>query len=153
MASTIETQLNDLLKEAMRQKDQATLNVIRQVKTKMTEKKTSPGFSGEVDDALWVAIISSYVKAMQNGREEFLKAGDRAADRVAELDFEINFLQRFLPTLKGEEETRELVRQAIAATGATSKQKAGQVVGAVMKAHKGQVDAGLAKRIAEELLP
>lgn len=152
MSSTIEAQLNDLLKEAMRQKDQKVLNVIRQLKTKMTEKKTSPGFKGEVDDALWGSIISAYVKSMQNAREEFLKAGDRAAERVAELDFEIEYLQRFLPKLKGEEETREIVRQTIAALGATGKQKAGQVVGAVMKAHKGEIDATLAKRVAEELL-
>jgi uncharacterized protein len=153
MASAIETQLNDALKEAMRQKDQQVLNVIRQVKTKMSEKKTSPGFSGEVDDALWLEVITSYAKAMKKARDEFLAAGEKGAERAKELEFEIDYLARFMPKQKGEAEVRDIVKATIAQLGVTSKQKAGQVVGAVMKAHKGEVDAALAKRIAEELLP
>ena len=154
MSSNIETQLNDALKEAMKQKNQPVLNVIRQIKTKMTEKKTSSGFSAEINDALWLEIISSYSKSMQKAKEEFQKAGTdaTAAERIAELDFEVQYLSRFLPKQKTEDEVRELVKAAIASSGITSKQKAGQVVGAIMKNHKGEVDAGLAKRIAEELL-
>lgn len=154
VSSNIETQLNDALKEAMRQKNAAVLNVIRQVKTKMTEKKTSAGFSGEINDALWLEIISSYSKSMQKAKEEFLKAGSdtTAAERIAELDFEVLYLSRFLPKQKTEDEVRELVKATIASSGITSKQKAGQLVGMIMKNHKGEVDAGLAKRIAEELL-
>jgi uncharacterized protein YqeY len=152
VASNIETQLNDALKEAMKQKDQATLNVIRQIKTKMTEKKTSPGFSSEINDALWLEIISSYSKAMQKAKEEFQKGGEAAAERIQELDFEIQYLSKFLPKQKTEDEVRELVKSLIASSGITSKQKAGQLVGMLMKNHKGEVDAALAKRIAEELL-
>lgn len=155
MASNIENQLQDALKEAMKQKDQKTLNVIRAVKTKMTEKKTSPGFAGEINDALWLEIISAYSKSMQKAKEEFAKAGDSesAKERISELDFEIQYLSRFLPKQKSEDEVREIVKATIATLGVTSKQKAGQVVGAVMKNHKGEVDAAVAKRIAEELLP
>jgi uncharacterized protein YqeY len=154
VSANIETQLNDALKEAMKQKNQAVLNVIRQVKTKMTEKKTSAGFSGEINDALWLEIISSYSKSMQKAKEEFQKSGDAAAvaERVAELDFEVQYLSKFLPKQKTDDEVREIVKGVIASSGITSKQKAGQVVGLVMKNHKGEVDAGLAKRIAEELL-
>jgi uncharacterized protein YqeY len=44
------------------------------------------------------------------------------------------------------------VKQAIAATNASAPGDAGKVMGAVMKAHKGDVDGTLARRLASELL-
>lgn len=152
MSSTIETKLNDALKEAMRQKDQRVLSVIRQVKTKMTERRTAPDFSGEVNDALWVEVIGSYVKSLKKAQDEFAKGGEKAKAQIEELDFEIRYLEPYLPKMKSEDEVRAIVKDTIAALGVTGKQKIGQVMGAVMKAHKGEVDAALVKRIAEELL-
>ena len=40
----------------------------------------------------------------------------------------------------------------IESTGASEPGDVGRVMGAVMKAHKGEVDGGLAKRLAAELL-
>jgi uncharacterized protein YqeY len=152
VASNIETQLNDALKEAMKQKDQAVLNVIRQVKTEMTKKKASPGFSAEVNDALWLEIIGAYSKSMQKAKDEFQKGGAAAAEQIKELEFEVQYLSKFLPKQKTEDEVREIVKATIASSGITAKQKAGQLVGLIMKNHKGEIDAALAKRIAEELL-
>ena len=47
---------------------------------------------------------------------------------------------------------REVVATAIAELGATDPKMAGRVVGAVMKTHKGLVEAQLVKRVATELL-
>ena len=44
------------------------------------------------------------------------------------------------------------VDQAISDSGATAPGDVGRVMGALMKAHKGEIDAGLAKRIAGERL-
>ena len=44
------------------------------------------------------------------------------------------------------------MQQAIEASGATAPGDAGRVMGAVMKAHKGEVDGALARQIATELL-
>jgi uncharacterized protein YqeY len=69
-----------------------------------------------------------------------------------QLGFEIAFCDRFLPQKLGDAEVRALVKDAIARLGVTDARQAGRVVGEIMKAHKGVVDAGTAKRIAEELL-
>jgi Asp-tRNA(Asn)/Glu-tRNA(Gln) amidotransferase B subunit len=45
------------------------------------------------------------------------------------------------------------VTERIAALGITDAKQVGRLVGDVMKTHKGQVEAGDVKRIAEELLP
>ena len=47
---------------------------------------------------------------------------------------------------------RALVRERLGALGITDPKQVGRVVGDVMKTHKGQVEAGDVKRIAEELL-
>ena len=65
---------------------------------------------------------------------------------------ELAVIQRFLPSLADEAQTRAWVEAAIAETGAAAPGDMGRVMGAIMKAHKGEVDGGLAKRIAAELL-
>ena len=47
---------------------------------------------------------------------------------------------------------RALVRERIGALGLTDPKQAGRLVGDIMKTHKGQVEAGEVKRIADELL-
>jgi len=47
---------------------------------------------------------------------------------------------------------RALVKERLAALGITEAKQVGRLVGDIMKTHKGQVEAGDVKRIAEELL-
>ncbi len=149
---SIETELQDKLKQAMRAKDAVAANVIRMVKTKVMERRTAKGFSGEVDDALFLEVIATYAKSLTKARQEFANAGDRGAESVAELDVELAFLKQYLPEQMDESKVREAVSAAIAELGADSPKMSGRVVGAVMKKHKGVVSAQDVKRIAEELL-
>jgi uncharacterized protein YqeY len=61
-------------------------------------------------------------------------------------------IQGFLPSLADEATTRRFVEEAIAASGASKPGDVGRVMGALMKAHKGEVDGTLARRLATELL-
>ena len=72
--------------------------------------------------------------------------------QAAQLRFEIEFCERFLPRGLDDAAVRALVRERLAALGITDVKQVGRVVGDVMKTHKGQVEAGDVKRIAEELL-
>ena len=71
---------------------------------------------------------------------------------ATELRFEIEFCERFLP--KGMDETalRALVAERVQALGIRDPKQAGRLIGDIMKTHKGQVDAGDVKRVAEEVL-
>ena len=53
----LEQQLNDTLKQAMKEKDQATADTVRMIKTKIMERRTAKGFTGTVDDALITDVI------------------------------------------------------------------------------------------------
>jgi len=145
-------QLDDTLKGAIKEKDSRTANVVRMLKTRLTERTTAKGFSGQVDDALVVEVIGAYRKQLQKALAEYEKLGDRGADQATELRFEIEFCERFLPKGMDEAALRALVAERLKALNITDAKQSGRLVGDVMKTHKGQVEAGDVKRVAEELL-
>jgi hypothetical protein len=149
----LEQELNDLLKQAMKDKDARTANVVRMLKTKVMERRTAKGFSGTVDDALVLDVISAYKKQMHKAIGEFQSGGAAAQERIDELKFEIAFCDRFLPKGLDENAVRALVKERIAALGLKSTKEVGKLLGDLMKTHKGQVEPGDVKRIAEEELP
>jgi uncharacterized protein YqeY len=148
---SIESQLQDLLKEAMRNKDARTKNCIAMIKTKHMERRTAPGFKAPLDDALWLDVITAYQKQMRKSREEYAALGERGAEALPTIDFEIEFCARFLPKAASDDEVRAAVREQIAKVGKDPKM-AGRIMGELMKAHKGHFDPGTVKRIVEEEL-
>ena len=148
----LEQELNDTLTQAIKQKDTRTADVVRMLKTRLQERRTAKGFSGQVDDALVLDVIGAYRKQLQKAMAEFEKAGERGAAHVAQLRFEIEFCERHLPKGLDLAALRQIVHERLGALGITDPKQAGRVVGDVMKTHKGQVDAAEVKRVAEELL-
>lgn len=148
----LEQALNDTLKQAIKDKDLRTANVVRMIKTKLAERTTAKGFSGAVDDALVADVIGAYRKQLQKALVEFERAGDRGAAQAAQLRLEIAFCGRYLPKTLDEAALRALVRERLSALGIVEAKQVGRLVGDVMKTHKGQVDAADVKRVAEELL-
>jgi uncharacterized protein YqeY len=148
----LEQQLSETLKTAMKEKDTRTLDVVRMIKSKIMERRTAKGFSGEVDDAMVTETIAAYRKQLQKALEEFEKVGDKGAEQADQLRFEIGFCERFLPKGMDEAALKTLVQERIAALGINDPKQVGRLTGDIMKTHKGQVEAGDVKRIAEQLL-
>ena len=148
----LEQQLTETLTQAIRDKDTRTADVVRMLKTRLTERRTAKGFAGDVDDAVVTEVIGSYRKQLQKALAEYEKLGDRGAAQVAQLRFEIAFCERFLPKGMDEGALRALVRERLQALGIADVKQVGRLVGDVMKTHKGQVDAADVKRMAEEEL-
>ncbi len=148
---SVREQLTAELKDAMKTGDRPRVNVIRQVQSEVSVAKSAPGFSGEVDDALYVATIGSYVKKMAKAKREFEDAGERGRAQADKLAFEIEYLSRWLPQSLGEDETRALVRSAIEELGATDPKMTGRVIGHVMKSGAA-VDGNLVNRLVSEEL-
>jgi hypothetical protein len=139
------------LKDAIKTGDKPRRNVIRQVQTEMSVARSAPGFSGEVDDGLYVEVIASYVKKMSKARAEFEAAGERGAEQAAKLAYEVDYLSRWLPQLAGEDETRAIVRAAIEELGVSDPKMAGRVTGHIMKSGQ-DLDGGLVNRLVREEL-
>lgn len=149
---SLEQQLTDALKQAMRDKDQATADTVRMIKTKIMERRTAKGFSGEVDDALILDVISAYRKQLQKALEEFIKVGSKGAEHADALVHEIAFCERFLPKGLDDAALRALVKERMTALGVSDAKQFGKLIGDIMKTHKGQVEANDIKRVAEEVL-
>lgn len=150
----IQEELAVELKDALRADDKPRKDVIRQVQTEVSTARSEPGFTGEVDDALYEKVIASYVKKMDKSRQEYLDLGERGAAMAEKLAFEVDYLRRWLPQKLGEDETRMLVRETISSLGVSGDPKAaGRVTGTLMKARGGDLDGGLVARIVAEELP
>jgi uncharacterized protein len=149
---SIETQIGDLLKEAMRTKDQRTKDVIAMIKTKHMERRTAAGFKGPLDDSLWLEVITAYQKQLRKAREEYAALGDRGVETIGQLDFEIAFCGRFLPQLAGEAEVRTAVKEALKRLGTVDPKQSGRVMGDIMKTNKGKFDPAMVKKLVEEEL-
>lgn len=149
---SIADELQAELEDAIRNKDRARSNVIRSIRTEVAQAKAEPGFSGDVDDDLYVRVIGAYAKRMDKARREYEGLGERGEDMVARLSFELDYLARWLPQKLGEDETRVLVRETIAEIGEGETVRPGQVVGRIMKTHPGELDGALVNRLVREEL-
>ena len=149
---SIQEELNRRFLAAMRARDARVADLIRGVRSQVTTETKKAGFTGEVDDALHLAVIARYAKQLTKALPDFEAAGEPGAATVAQYRFEIDYLQEFLPKMLDRGQTLALVKEAIAATGASDKTQLGRVMGAVMKDHREEVDAGLVRSLVEEAL-
>jgi uncharacterized protein YqeY len=148
----LEQELNERLTRSIKDKDQRTADTLRMLKSRLQERRTAKGFSGQVDDALVLDVIGAYRKQLQKALVEFEKVGERGAAQAAQLRFEIALCEGYLPKGLDEAALRALVAERLQALGIADPKQVGRLVGDVMKTHKGQVEAGDVKRVAEELL-
>jgi uncharacterized protein len=150
--SNLETQLREQLTASLKAKDLRTANLIRMINTKVMERRTAKGFTGNVDDALILDVIGAYKKQMEKAKLEFAAAGDRAKDQIAEIDFEVQWCQKWLPAMVGEAELRAAIGKVVAELPQKDPKMAGRVIGSIKKQFGDRADAQLVKKIAEELL-
>jgi uncharacterized protein YqeY len=137
------------MKDAMKAKDAPRLAALRNIRAAFLTEMKKDG-SETLDDAVAIAVLRKLAKQRQESIDAFTQAN--RPERVAEERAELGVIEEFLPRLADEATTRAWVKEAIAASGATSAKELGKVMGAVMKAHKGDVDGDLARRLATELL-
>lgn len=125
---TLQTQIDSDLKDAMRAREAVRLNTLRMLKSALKNVAIEKGGAEAVlDDAEATAVIRKQIKQRQDSIAGFEKGGrpELAAHEKAEMEI----LSAYLPKGLTADEVSALVREAIAETGATSKQQ----MGAVMK--------------------
>jgi uncharacterized protein YqeY len=135
--------------DAMRAKDAPRLAVLRGMRAAFQTEMKREGAETLSDDAC-VTVLRRLAKQRKESIDAFEKASH--ADRAAVERAELEVIETFLPSLADESQTRSWVEAAIAETGASAPGDVGRVMGTVMKAHKGDVDGLLAKKLAAELL-
>jgi uncharacterized protein YqeY len=138
--------INDGIKEAMRSRDQLRLETLRMLKSKILAVDAQ----GALPDAEVLKLFKTYYGNLQEAFEQ-AQANNRP-DAAEKLESEIAIVQEFLPKALSPEETKKIVLQAIAESGAKTKKDLGMVMKTVMKINNA-VDGKLVKDIAGQLLP
>jgi uncharacterized protein YqeY len=137
------------MKDAMRAKDTLRLATLRSMRTAFLNEMKKDG-SDSVSDAVCETLLRKLEKQRKESIEAFSKGG---REEMAEAErAELAVIQEFLPQLADEAQTRAWVEAAIADTGASGPKEMGKVMGALMKAHKADLDGNLARGIVQELL-
>jgi uncharacterized protein YqeY len=146
---SIADDVTDQLKAAMKAKDERRLAALRSMRTAFLNEMKKDG-AESIDDATCEALLRRLEKQRKESIEAFSSGG---REEMAEAErAELAVIQEFLPNLADETQTRAWVEAAIAETGAGSPKEMGKVMGALMKAHKGEMDGNLARQIVQELL-
>lgn len=145
---SISERVQERLKEAMKARDAARTSALRMARAALLEEAKSG--RGELDDVAAVAVLRRVAKQREEAAQAYEAAG--RPELAAMERAEIGVIDEFLPRMADEATTLAWVREAIQATGATSTRELGKVMGHVMKAHKAEVDAGVARALAEREL-
>lgn len=138
-------QINQGIKDSMKSKDQLRLDTLRMLKSKILTVDAR----GNLPDADVVKLFKTYLGNLQEALEQFAAAN--RAEMADKLKGEIAIVQEFLPKPLSAEETKKIVTQAIAESGAKTKKDLGLVMKAIMQINN-TVDGKAAKDIAAELL-
>lgn len=135
---SLQKQVMDRMKEAMKAKDTVALQALRAVKAAFLLAKTETGVQAELTEEQEVKIIQKQVKQRKDSAAIFLKQDrqDLAEPELAE----IAILEQFLPEALSEEKIEEVVVATIKNLGASGMQDMGKVMGIVSKELAGKAD-------------
>ncbi len=144
--------LQNSLKEAMKQRDTKTVNAVRLIIAGQKEKDVEARGKGreKADDTELLAMMQTMIK-QRNESIRIYTEGNRA-DLAAKEQDEIDVISRFLPKQMSAEEINAAIKEAISATGAAGIKDMGKVMGALKTKYTGQMDFGAASGIIKQLL-
>ena len=149
MAAAMYDKLMDDLKGAMKAHDMGAVNAIRGVIAKAKDLTVNAG-KEMTDDAI-LQVIAKGVKQREESIAQFTEAG--RAELAENEKKEMELLKKYLPEQLSEEAVAVIVKEAVAATQATSKKDMGKVMKEVMARVKGQADGKLVSRLVGAALP
>ena len=94
------------LHDAIKARDSKAASCLRMLKSRITEKRTSASFKGELTDEVVRDVAATYVKQLTKSIAEFEKGGESAREMITQTKWEIDYLSEFLPKLLDEAATR-----------------------------------------------
>ena len=146
---SIQEQINNDIKEAMKVKNVDKLAALRAVKSAIMLEATKDG-SSIVSDEVSLKLIAKLVKQRKDSTAIYIeqKRQDLADDEINQLVY----LEGYLPSQMGEDEVRKIVKEVIAQVGASSSSDIGKCMGPLMGRLNGKAEGSLISRLVREEL-
>jgi len=134
---SIYLELNEKLKTAMRSGDELAKNIIRSVKSKVSEHLVACKLprDGDVADDILLRVLAVNKKALSKAIVEFGTDKERSAGLVAEYEAEIAFCDQYL-SIHPVRDVVSIVVETLTKEGISDPKQIGRAIGIVMKSHK-----------------
>ncbi|MDX6747465.1 GatB/YqeY domain-containing protein [Polaribacter sp. PL03] len=147
---SLQKQVMDKMKEAMKAKDTIALQALRAVKSAFLLAKTETGVQEELTEEREIQIIQKQVKQRKDSAAIFIEQDreDLAAPELAELAV----LEQFLPEALTEEEVEGVVIATIDDLNASGMQDMGKVMAVMQEELAGQADGKLISTLVRKHL-
>ncbi|MFA6099337.1 MAG: GatB/YqeY domain-containing protein [Patescibacteria group bacterium] len=136
------------LKEAMKNKNELELSVLRLMRTASKNKEIEA--MRPLTEEEMQAVIRTMIKQGKDALTDFTSAGRQ--DLVDRQTGEIVILERYLPPAMSSDELEAICKQVISETGAVSPSDVGKVMGSIMKVVDGRADGSSVRAIVQRLL-
>lgn len=141
-------QLENAATLARKAKDRVRLSTIQLVLSSLKNEQIAA--QKELTDEQVIAVLNRHLKQSRDALADFVAAG--RDDLREQTEQEIAVLEEFMPAQMRDEELEELVRRAIAETGATSAAEMGKVMGNLMPRVQGKADGTRVRTVVARLL-
>jgi len=125
---TLQEKIQAQMTEAMRNKDQLRLGVLRMMKTAIKNKEIEK--MKPLDDVEAVSVLNTLVKQRKDSIDQFRKGGREELAQKEEA--EIKIIEEYLPAAASEDDIRKAIEEAIQETGASSTKDMGKVMKATL---------------------
>ena len=146
---SLETEMNEAIKTAMREKDKTALDALRAVKAQILLTKTEAKGT-ELTTEQEIAILQRMIKQRKDSYEQFSAQNRQDLAEVEQAQMAV--IEKFLPAQLSPEELEQELRQIIQETGARDVKDLGRVMGRASTALAGRSDGKSISEMAKKLL-
>jgi len=144
------TQINNDIKEAMRNKEKSKLEALRAIKAAFLTAKTEKGNSGELTEDSELKIIQKLVKQRKDSAELY-KSNNRPELFEKEIA-EALIIEKYLPKQLSEDEIAIVIESIISDLGVTEPKDMGKVMGVASKKLSGKAEGRIIAQKVKEIL-
>ncbi len=146
---SLEVQVMDAMKTAMKEKDKVALDALRAIKAQIILVKTD-GKGADVTPEQEIAILQRMVKQRKDSMEQFNAQNRQDLAEVEEAQTKV--IEKFLPAQLSAEELEAEIKKIIAESGAEGAKDLGKVMGFASKTLAGKSDGKSISEMAKKLL-
>src|SRR5262245_48077706 len=144
--------INNALKEAMKEKKERAVSTLRMVNSTLKNADIEARGAGKppLDDAAVLAVLQKMIKQRQESVELYQKGG--RDDLVKQEQEEIAIISAYLPQQMSEAEMKAAIDAAVKETGAAGMKDMGKVIGVLRGKYAGQMDMAKASGMVKAKL-
>ena len=145
---TLQDQIGQDIKEAMKAKDTDKLSTLRLLKSALKNKQID--LMREITQEEVEQVIKTQMKQLQDALSIYEDAGRHESAEQARQ--ELTVFERYLPEQLGDEELEVIVKKAVESSGVSSKEEMGKAMGVAMKDVAGRADGSRVREIVQRLI-